>query len=453
MAHTDDMTTGRPGQLLVRFALPMMAGNVFQMLYSVADGAVVGRLIGVRAFAAIGATGFTYLLLFHIVLGLTQGFGTRLAQRFGAGDRSAFRRAAGATTVLVLLFGAALSAAGLFLARPMLVLQGTPKDILDDAARYLQIMGGGMLLTAMYNMAANALRSIGDSRTPVFAMVISTLINVALDIALVLLTGWGVGAVAVATLIAQAVAVLCCVHALRKWPDCMPKRTDLRLDGPETAQLLRLGVPGAVRNAVASLGGLVVQSVINSYGTVFVAGVALPNKLQELMGIVSYGMEGAVAVFVAQNAGARHMDRIQEGVSAARRMMIVSSLLIAMVLAVAGGPLMALMIDGEGAEAVLAVAQKQLYVVLAGLPFLSLLVMYRAAVQGMGDAKTPMISGFVELLARLACVLLLVRVIGEWGVYMAVSVGWPVAMCVVLFAYRRKVLHEPYESVTGNLDC
>ncbi len=439
MARTDDMTTGRPSSLLIRFTLPMMAGNVFQMLYSVADGAVVGRLIGVPAFAAIGATGFTYLLLLHAVLGLVHGFGTRLAQRFGARDLSGFRRAAGTSLVLMLVFGGLLSVLGAALSRPVLALMGTPVDILDGAAQYMTILSGGMLFPTLYNLLATLLRSIGDSKTPLWAMIWSTVLNVALDIALVCVTDWGVGAVAVATVIAQAFSCLYCLAAMRKMPEFLPRRADIRINGAEARALLRLGAPGALSSVVVSLGGLVVQSVINGYGTAFVAGVALPNKLYELMALVSFGMEGAVAVFVAQNYGAVRMDRIREGVRAAQRMMILSSVLIAAALAFAGGPLMGMMISGDGADQVLGIAQNQLYVMLICLPFLYLLVTYRPAVQGMGDAKLPMISGFVELGVRLVCALLLTRIIGEWGAYLAVSAGWPVAMCVVWWAYRRRM--------------
>lgn len=437
MAKAYDMTSGSPVRLMVKFALPMMAGNAFQLAYGIVDAWVVGRLIGVGAFASVTATGFCYWMLFSAILGLTQGFGTLMAQRFGAKDGAGLRRAIGVSALLTTVVGVSFSLVGALCARPLMELLGTPEDILPGAALYMAVMAGGMLITAAYNLLGAILRSLGDSRTPLTAMILASIVNVALDVMLVLWTGWGIAAVAIATLLAQIVASAYCLKALLPIREARPDRSDYQFDGPMARALLRLGLPGGLRNMITASGGLVVQYAINGYGTLFVAGFGLANKLYGFMEIVGGAMDGALAVFVAQNFGARQLERIRRGVWDAGKILIVSAILITALLWAFGEQLMVQMVSGELEQIreVMRVARTQLRVMLIGLPFLYYLFMFRSALSGMGNAAAAMASGFVEMGVRLACVLVLTRFIGEWGAYLAVAAGWPVAMAQLWICY------------------
>lgn len=437
MARTYDMTVGKPTALLARLALPMMMANICQLLYTVADSAVVGRLIGVSAFASVGAAGFYYWLIFDMVLGLTQGFGTVLAQRFGAKDAPGLRRGIAMAGLLSISIGAVFSLFGVLFARPLLALLNTPQDILPGTAMYLHYMLGGMIITFIYNLLSTILRSLGDSRTPLIAVVLASILNITLDILLVTLTPLGIAGVAIATLVSQVAACLWCLRKLSAIPDVRLTRADFFFDRNTLKALARLGVPMGLRNFIISLGGLFIQYYVNGYGTLFVAGVAATKRIYSLMEIVGGAIEGAVAVYVAQNFGARRMDRVRLGVRVARRILLVSSCAIALIVVVFGRQLVGLFLSPESADfaEVARVAQNQLLAMAIGLPSLYMLLMYRSSLQGMGNALMPTLSGFIELAMRVLSVLLLPALIGEWGVFVAEVLGWPVAALQLFIAY------------------
>ncbi len=441
------MTEGKPLGLLVRFAIPLMMSNAFQLIYNVADGAVIGRLIGVSAFAAVSAGGFLYWFVLSTILGFAQGFGAIFAQRFGAKDEDGLRKAIVAASFLTLVLGVCFTAAGVLLARPILVLLNTPADILDDTVLYVGILLAGILVTFTYNLFGTLFRAIGDAKTPLVAMIFSCLINIALDIILVLITPWGVGAVALATVLAQLFA---CAFCFRKALKFAPFREAnwRKIDWPMARELLRMGGPIGLQNSVTSLGGAVVQYVVNGYGTLFVAGIAAPKKLYGIMTIIGDAIEGAIATFVAQNYGAGKLDRIKSGVLSAVKVLMISTAVIAVVLFFFGRQVLGLLISGDTAEvgAVLDVAVRQLNIMLLLLPFLFLLTSFRASIQGMGNSLIPMLSGFAELIVRSSSALFLPALIGEWGVYFAESLGWPV-LCIglgitLVAVYRRRAAAE-----------
>lgn len=443
MAETKNMTAGKPVKLLVGFALPIMVGNAFQLLYSVADSAVVGRLLGVTAFAAVGGTGFYYWLAFSVTLGLTQGFGTLLAQRFGADDLPGFRKTIAMALLLACALGATLSCAFALVAKPVLVMLNTPSDIIDDAALYLHIILGAGVVTFVYNTSAAVLRAAGDSKTPLYAMIFASGINIVLDIAFVLAVPT-IAAVAVATVIAQVFACGFCLRAIMKTDVLRLTRRDWAVDTDSMKALLGLGGPIAFRDFVIALGSLPVQYVINGYGAVFVAGVAAPKKLYGFLNIIGDGMEGAAAVFVAQNFGAGLFDRIKSGVRTAAGVMLAGSAVIAVGLFIFGRGILGFMLTGNDAAAAIDIAVGQLNVMAVCLPTLYLLCLYRAVIQGMGNSVVPMAAGFVELALRIAAALVLPGYIGARGVYFVEVAGWPVCAVMLYIAY-----HAVYRRKSG----
>lgn len=434
------MTEGKPSTKIIRFAIPLILSAVCQQLYNVIDSVVVGQLIGVNAFAALGATAFCYWLILSVIFGFCQGFGTRFGQVYGAKDMPALRRAIGNSIWWTLILGTVITTAGMLSIRPLLILINTPPDILEDACLYLYIVvGGGMLFSFCYNTASAVLRALGNSSTPLYAVILASAVNIALDLFFVAVLGMGVDGVAIATVIATVCSLLFCLYQLKKVKEVRPSREDMKLDRGVSASLLRLGYPISLRNIAISMGTLVLQYVINGYGTLFVAGTAAAAKYFGVMNLVGISVDGAMAVYVSQNYGARRFDRIKAGVKWITWGAVACSLVIATVFILFGRELTTLLVSGDPAEMaqVVDVSYWNIVGMAVCLPFLYLLFIHRSSLQGMSNVKIPVISGFVELAARIVSVLILPRWIGEWGVYLADGLGWITAGILLIIGFYR----------------
>jgi len=437
MAVSQDMTAGSPRRLMTRFALPILMSYVFQQLYSVADGFVVGRLIGVDALASVGATGFYSWMVLSVIIGFTQGFGVMFATCFGAKDEDGIRKAILASIWLCAAIGAALTALGMLLAPAVLKAVNTPPELMESALAYLNWILGGTLVSIGYNLIASILRSFGNSRTPLVAVVISGLLSLALNFIVVGLLGMGVAAVAMTTVIAQAFSLFYCLWALRGEKERLFAKGRLTPDRAALFGLLRLGAPVALRNGVISTGGLLVQNAINQYGTLVVAGIAAAGRYFGLMEMVCAGLEGAVATFVGQNAGQNNLPRIREGIRFARQAGLVASVIILTAVTLLARPLIGFLISASDPlrqAGVLDAGQRALTAMAVCLPALYMLCIHRAAAQGMGNALFPMLTGFVELAFRVLCVFT-ARWLGVWPVYFANGAGWIGAMILICIAW------------------
>ena len=450
MIGTMDMTKGRITPQLIRFGIPLMLSSVLQQMYSLCDSLVVGRLIGVETFAAVGAASFLSGLPLSMLLGMSHGFGVTLSQRFGAGDRAGLKCAAVLAALLGLAVAVVLSVAGIVFLGPLLAAMQTPAEMLEPATRYLRVIFFGMGLSALYNVAASLLRAAGDSRTPLVALVVSTLLNIALDYVLVAFAGIGVEGVALATVLAQLASLAICGARLQLRPLEVPQISeetpDRRSDavanpGAIVAELLRMGVPPMFRDGVIAVGGLFVQSMINGFGMAFVAGMTAARRYFSMMEMAGGALEGAVATFVGQNAGAGNYDRVHRGTRTAVVLGLISSAATAVLAAAFAHPLIALLVAESNTE-VVRVGVTALRITALFLPALYLLCLYRASLQSMGDALMPMLSGFAELALRIACVVVLPPFIGAAAAYFADSLGWVAAMILLMATYyRRKTTH------------
>lgn len=448
MSKILDMTEGHPLRLLAKFSVPLLLTNILQLLYTIVDSMVVGRLLGVNAFASVGASLSLYWLVFYAILGFTQGFSVLFAQRFGAKDFCGMRKAFAMAIILSTVIGAVFGCTGILLCKPVLLLINTPVDILDDAIVYLRFLFGGIIITFAYNLAGSMLRALGDAKTPLHAMVFSTLLNLALDILLVAFIPLGVAGVAIATVIAQFVACGFCVIQLYNTQTARMTRQDFRWDTGTAKELLRLGAPHGFSSCFIEVGGLVVQYAINEYGTNFIAGIAAAKRFYSLLLVYGGAVEASIATFVAQNYGAKLYSRVKHGVTVARRMMLISAFVIMVFVLVFGRTLLGLLIAGEQGQidAVLDIGQRQLAVMTLGMPVLCMLFLYRSSLQGIGNSLMPMLSGFLELFMRIASVLLLPFMLGIWGVYLADAIGWIAAALQLFIAYimvfKRKCLEN-----------
>lgn len=446
MAKVRDMTQGRPARLILSFALPLMLGNMFQQMYVMVDTMVVGKFVGVDALASLGAADWLNWLVIGLVQGLTQGFSIQISQRFGAEDWDGLNRAITGTILLSGAVGAVLTAAALLLAEPVLLLLRTPADILPGSLDYLHVMFSGTLALMGYNAFASILRAMGNSRTPLIAMVIASVLNVGLDLLFVLVFHWGIAGAAGATVLAQVVSCLICLWAMRGLPIPRIEKSQWRLSAPLMRRLFSLGAPLALQNTIIAVGGMAVQSVVNGFGVLFVAGYTATNKLYGLLEIAATSFGFSMATYTGQNLGAKRYDRIRSGIRAGRRMAVLTALVISALMILLGRYILMLFISGDPQqqEQVMAVAYRYLFIMGVMLFVLYLLHVYRSSLQGMGDTIVPMASGFIEMFMRVGSVLFLPAFVGQDGVFLAEVIAWAGAavLLIVMFYVRLRRLES-----------
>jgi putative MATE family efflux protein len=432
-----DMTKGKPARLIITFALPLMLGNIFQQLYTMVDTIVVGRFVGVEALAALGASDWLNWLLLGLIIGFTHGFSILISQRFGAEDFEGLRKTVAMSILLSSVIAIVMTAIGLIFARPMLEIMNTPDNIIENSYVYLSILFSGITIVTAYNMVSSILRAMGDSKSPLYAMIIASAINIVLDIIFVAGFHWGVAGAAIATVIAQLFSFLYCLKAMRKLSVLHLRKLHWKLDKEIIGLLAKLGTPMAFQNAIIGGGGLVVQYVINGFGFIFVAGFTATNKLYGVLELAATSFGFAMATFAGQNLGAKKYLRIRTGMNSALKMAIATALIISVAVIVFGRQILMVFISGtpKEVEAVVNVAYKYLFVMASMLFVLYLLHLYRSALQGMGDTVIPMISGIIELVMRISTVLLLPRFMGETGLYFAEVAAWLGAEVLLMTVY------------------
>lgn len=439
--RTKDMTKGNPTKLILLFTLPIIAGNIFQQLYSLVDTLVVGRVEGVTALAAVSSAGWLDWGVLSLAMGFAQGFGIQIAQCFGAGDELGLKKAAGQSILLSAALVCVLEVLAQCFLEPILHLMNTPEDTFHLTLLYLRIIFAGMALVMGFNLFSGFLRAVGNSRTPLAAMTSAALCNIALDILFVAFFGWGVRGVAIATVISQGLSCTICLVAVLRLPVLKLSRSHFKPDRAVVAQLLRLGTPIAFQNGIITVGGLVLQGVVNARGFIFMAGYSAASRLQGLVELAGTALSSAVGTFTGQNIGARKLDRVKLGLRRSAQIALGLSLTIGAVVIIWGKPLLSLFIEDDPAivEQVLHFGYNFLIVMSGGLFTLYLLFVYRSTLQGLGDTFIPMLSGVVELVMRIGAALLLPMVMGEWGIYLAEILAWGGAAVLLIFGYYKRI--------------
>lgn len=432
-----NMTDGKPAVLILTFALPLMLGNVFQQLYTVVDTMVVGKALGVTALAALGSADWLNWMMLGIIQGITQGFGILMAQEFGASKFEELRKTVGSSIMLSFLSSIVLLCTGQWIARPVLVLLQTPPEIIGNALLYLRIMYLGIPIVMSYNLFATVLRSLGDGRTPLLAMIVAAVVNITLDLLFVLVFGWGIGGAAAATLIAQLFSSLFCLYHIRKIEILAISPSDFVLQGHRPVKLLMLGFPMAFQNAVISVGGMIVQFVVNGFGVIFIAGFTATNKLYGVLEVAATSYGYSMVTYAGQNLGAGKVDRIRRGTRAAVLISLVTSAVIAAVMLLGGRAILSCFISGtpQQFEQTLQIAYYYLAIMSIFLPVLYILHVIRSTIQGMGNTVLPMVSGIAEFLMRAITAVLLPMLIGENGIFYAEIMAWAGADVILICSY------------------
>ena len=438
--HVMDMTKGRPLSLLCRFALPLMAGNVCQQLYVTVDTLVVGRGVGVDALATLGAADWPTWSVLSVIIGLVQGFSLLVAQRFGAKDEEGIHRSVAATLWLSLFSSLGLTVIALLGSRPLLQVLQTPPEILEGALLYVRILFSCILFNGAYNAFSSILRALGDSRTPLIAMLVASVSNIALDLLFVMGFHWGVMGAAVGTVMSQLISALICLRVMLRMPQLRMSREERRWDGRLAVTLVKLGAPMALQNLIIAVGGLFVQWVVNQNGVLFVAGYTATNKLYGLLELAAVSFGFAVSTFAGQNLGAGQIRRIRKGVRTAAWLGVGVAVVIAAAMLLFGKVIVACFVSGDTAQVdqVVNIGYQYLCIMSWALPVLYLLHQYRSALQGMGNTVAAMVSGFFELFMRVLAVLTLPNWLGEVGIFYAEPLAWIGAVIVLApCCYRR----------------
>ena len=395
-----DMTAGSPVKAILMFTVPIFVGNVFQQFYNMADAVIVGKFVGNKALAAVGSTGTIMFLIYGFVVGMTAGFTVLTAQKFGAGDMEGMRKTVVGAGVLSFVIGTILTILFMVFMKPLLILMNTPSDIFADAYAYIMIVSGGILAQMLYNLLSSILRALGNSKLPLYFLIISALLNIVLDLVFIIGFQMGAKGAAVATVIAQGTSgVLCLLYIIAKVPVLHIKRDDLQVGGTIYSNQLRIGIPMALQYSITAIGTMMVQSALNMLGSYAVAAFTAGSKIEQIFTQAFVAQGTASATYNAQNIGAGKLERVREGFRASHFIGIIYSVVVGSFLFFAGKYFAYLFISDNIEEVLPMVA---IYVKCVALFFIPLYFVnvLRNGIQGMGYGLLPMMAGVAELAGR-----------------------------------------------------
>ncbi len=440
-----DMTSGKPIKLLLLFTLPMLIGNIFQLFYAMVDTIVVGRFVGPQALAAVGSTGSLSFLVIGFATGLMAGFSILVSQEFGAmqsmthRDHNAIKHIVAMSVLLTAVITLLVIGIMVFATRPLLVVMNTPADIIDDAFSYIFIVFMGMAGTLFYNLASAIMRAIGDSKAPLWMLVLSSVINVVLDLVFVICFHWDIIGVAVATVTAQSVsAIVSMVFLFLRYPFLVPEKRHWKVDVRLCGRLLGFGVPNAFMNSITAVGCMVAQSVVNSFGSTAIAAFTAAARVEEIATQPGATLGTAMATYAGQNCGAKRLDRVREGVHKAAILTVIINLIAGAVAIFFGRELISLFVSTDDPvlmEQILDYAMQYQFTVSVAFWALGLLFVYRNALQGMGNPIIPFWSGVLELIARVVISIWWAELFGYFGMCWANSMAWFTACALLCWGF------------------
>lgn len=435
--NVKDMTAGKPAKLIFLFSMPLLAGNIFQQLYTVVDTMVIGKGLGVEALAAMGAIDWFNWMNLGIVQGFTQGFGVLIAQKYGEKNYKNLKEILADSILLSAVISVLLIALMELAVNPALVILHVPTAIQGYSRLYLRIIFAGIPIMMAYNMLSVILRSLGDSKTPLIAMVIATISNIILDILMVIGLHMGVAGAAIATLMGQMISVVFCYIKYKKIEIAKFQKGEFTLFPQWNLTLFKLGTPMAFQNMIIAVGGIVLQSIVDRYGVVFIAGFTATNKMYGILECAGIAYGYAMVTYVGQNLGARKLDRIRTGLRSSLLIAIASCLLISTCMIIFGKNILALFISGSETDVASALdyAYDFLRLMSIFLPVLYVLHIIRSTLQGMGRTFAAMASGIFELIMRVGSAIMLPVYFGERGLFWAEILAWTAADVVLISGY------------------
>ncbi len=430
-----DMTAGSPFKIILNFTIPIFIGNVFQQFYNMADTIIVGKFVGTGALAAVGSVGTIVFLIIGFLQGLTAGFSVLTAQRFGAGDMKNMRKSVGTACVLSVIITVIMTAGSMLGMKRLLEFMNTPEDIFADAYAYIMIICGGIAATVLYNLLSGILRALGDSKTPLYFLILSALLNVGLDLFFIIMFHMGVAGAAYATVISQGVSGIgCLIYIVKKVPLLKMQAEDFRPEGYLVKMEMAVGIPMALQYSITAIGTMMVQSSLNLLGSLSVAAFTAANKIESVVTQAYVALGTTMATYCAQNIGAGDIKRIRRGFKSATIMGSVYGVILAVPMMTVGKYLVYLFVSDNVGDII---GQVDIYLKCVGLFLIPLTVVnvYRNGIQGMGYGLLPMMAGVAELLGRGG-----VAIWASWkrsyvGACMASPAAWILAGSLLLVMY------------------
>ncbi len=430
-----DMTQGSPMRLILGFAVPLLFGLLFQQFYSMVDTIIVGHYLGVEALAAVGATGSVNFLIIGFCMGVCNGFAIPVAQEFGARHEENLRKYVANCVWLSVIFSVVMTIAVVALCRPILQLMRTPSNIIDGSYEYIVIIFLGIPITYLYNMTAAILRSLGDSRTPVIFLVMAAILNIFLDMLCIIVFHMGVAGAAIATVVSQAVAGLCCLLFMyKKFTILRMSREEWKWNPQFVGKLCGMGIPMGLQYSITAIGSVILQSAVNSIGSDAVAAVTAGGKLSMLLMCPFDAMGSTMATYGGQNVGAGKLDRVDGGLKSCVILGAVYSVIAAAIVYTAGRSMLLLFLDA-GEAAILNNAYIFIRTNVLFYFFLALVNIVRFLIQGMGFSKLAVFAGAFEMVARALMGFALVPFFGFRAVCFANPLAWVFADCFLIPAF------------------
>lgn len=432
-----DMTKGSPTRIILGFTLPLFLGNVFQQFYNMADTIIVGQFVGTGALAAVGSTGTIMFLITGFATGLGTGFTILTAQRFGAGDMKGMRRSVFTAAVLTVIVSVLVTAVSVIFMHPLLDLMQTPADIYDDAYAYIIVIMWGLAAQMLYNLLSALLRAIGNSKMPLYFLILAAALNVILDLVFIINFKMGTAGAAYATVISQGISgLLCLLYIVKAVPIFRLSRRDMVMDGKMMAEQLKVGLPMALQFSITAIGSIMVQTSLNMLGSTLVAAYTAAGKIEQILTQAYVALGTAMANYSAQNVGAGDIPRIRQGFRAATIWGSVYSVAAGVLIMTVGKYLTYLFVSEDAAMLLDSV---DLYLKCIGFFFIPLNIVnaYRNGLQGLGYGLLPMTAGVAELAGRGVIAVISARYSSYFGICMAGPAAWVLAggLLVVLYFY------------------
>ena len=431
-----DMTTGNPVKLVLGFAVPMLIGNVFQQFYNVVDTVVVGKYLGETQLAGVGSTGTLTGFLFALVYGMSNGSGIIVAQCYGSKKTGQLKKTVVSLIWVSAIMAVLLSVIGLIFSETFLRLLSVPDNVIGYSVTYLKIIYGFVYFSVICNGAGAILRAVGDSKAPLYALIVSSFVNVGLDLLFVIVFDMGVKGVAWATIIAQFVsAVITLYFLIRKRKEIGLTKLNLRPDLQNIHVLVKTGFPAAFQSCMISLGGMSVQRLINSFGSTVMAAYVAANRIDSVAIQVIVSIGSALSVFTGQNIGSGNYKRIREGLYKTMCIMVGASFLIAVLVLTFRYPLLRLFLDSSSSAE--AIEYGAVYLTIIGIAYVIAGVMnsYLNVIRGAGDVNTCMIAGLTELSGRIVFAYILAPILGPTGIWIATPISWGCGCIVPVVRY------------------
>ena len=450
---TKDMTQGNPMKLIGGFALPLFFGFLFQQFYNLVDTVIVGRFLGVDELAGVGATGSINFLVIGFCMGVCNGFSIPVSHKFGAGDYKGMRRYVANSVWLGIAFSVVLTVVTTIFCRQILVLMRTPEDIIDFSYQYILIIFAAIPFTFLYNTVSGVIRALGDSRTPVVFLVISSFVNIGLDLMFIINMKMGVAGAAWATAIAQAVAGIgCLLYMIKKFEILHIKKDEWKADAQLMKLLCGMGVPMGLQYSITAIGSVILQTATNTLGSSAVAAVTAAGKVCNFLACPYDALGSTMATYGGQNVGAGKLDRLDSGLKASVLIGAVYAV-IAVLIAVFGGEALARLFVEADEQGIIADVRIFLIINTAFYFPLALVNIIRFLIQGMGFSAFAVLAGVFEMVARALAGIVLVPLIGFTGVCLGGPIAWLFADAFLIPAYFsvRRTLRRKSEAYRSTL--